>query len=57
MHWQLNRDKLNPFPELIWRETLSGIWKPHLTAPSNHVARFGAGNMFEFREYKADLPW
>jgi hypothetical protein len=47
----------HPFPELVWRETPSGIWKPHLTAPSNDVARFGVGNIFEFREYKADRPW
>ena len=47
----------HPFPELVWRETPSGFWTPHLTAPSNHVVRFGAGNIFEFREYRADRPW
>jgi hypothetical protein len=60
-HWQptvlVHPGAFHPLPELVWRETPSGVWKPHLTAPSNHVVRFGAGNIFEFREYKADLPW
>jgi hypothetical protein len=60
-HWQPTvlapPGTFHPFPELVWHETPSGVWKPHLTAPSDYVARFGAGNIFEFREYKTDLRW
>jgi hypothetical protein len=60
-HWhptvRAHPGAFHPFPELAWRETQSGFWKPYLTAPSNLVARFGVGNRFEFREYKADQSW
>jgi hypothetical protein len=60
-HWhptvQVHPGAFHPFPELIWSEAQPGIWKPYLTAPSNLVAKFGVGNKFELREYRADQPW
>ena len=57
-HWhptvQVSSDTFHPFPQLLWLETSSGVWKPYLTAGINCVATFGSGNIFEFHEYKVD---